>query len=112
MARMPITVMGHRCERCRHFWILQDTRTEPSVCPRCRSPYWNRPRHATPSVTYQDFRDRIRQTLEESGSLTWAEVRTKAQLPQRAPSTQWIHRMQIDIGLQRKTTETESLTGS
>jgi len=30
------------CERCGHVW---DTRLrDPRVCPKCHSPYWNRPR--------------------------------------------------------------------
>ena len=44
MARVPITVMGWRCERCSHEWIPKDYDTEPAVCPKCKSPYWERPR--------------------------------------------------------------------
>jgi len=31
-----------KCERCGHAWI---TRTEevPVVCPKCKSPYWDKP---------------------------------------------------------------------
>jgi len=30
-----------KCERCLHKWT---TRTEdtPTVCPKCKSPYWNK----------------------------------------------------------------------
>ena len=44
MARVPITVMGYRCERCNHEWIPRDFNNEPAVCPKCKSPYWDRPR--------------------------------------------------------------------
>lgn len=46
MSKVPITVMGHRCERCTHQWIPKGER-EPTVCPRCKSPYWNRPKKSS-----------------------------------------------------------------
>jgi hypothetical protein len=52
-------------------------------------------------LTYEDFRDKVRQALG-SGPLTWTEIRTKANLPQKFPNNQWVHRMQTDIGLERK----------
>lgn len=27
-----------------HEWVPRDTENEPRVCPKCKSPYWNRPR--------------------------------------------------------------------
>ena len=44
MARVPITVMGCRCERCDYEWIPRDLAVEPEACPKCKSPYWNKPR--------------------------------------------------------------------
>jgi len=38
-----ITLKGYKCERCGHEWVPRD-KTEPKVCPKCKSPYWNRPR--------------------------------------------------------------------
>jgi len=36
---------GCRCERCGHEWLPRQGRAdEPRVCPKCKSPYWNRPR--------------------------------------------------------------------
>lgn len=36
---------GWECERCDHTWIARDTTEgEPLVCPKCKSPYWNKPR--------------------------------------------------------------------
>ena len=102
MARVPITVMGYRCERCHHIWIPKELWTEPSACPRCRSPHWNRPRNAAAPLSYENFRDTIRQLLEENGALTWKEIRIRAQLSQVSASTQWVHRMQGDIGLEKK----------
>jgi hypothetical protein len=103
MARVPITVMGYRCERCCHEWVPRDTAQEPSVCPKCKSPYWNRPRKKPASMlTYEDFRDKIKQTLKKSGPLTWTEIRTIAKLPEKFPNNQWVRRLEIEIGLKRE----------
>lgn len=43
MAR--ITVEGYRCERCDHEWVPRETTEgDPTICPYCKSPYWNKPR--------------------------------------------------------------------
>ena len=42
MAR--VTLEGFRCERCEHEWVPRDKGQEPTVCPKCKSPYWNKPR--------------------------------------------------------------------
>jgi len=51
MPLVKITVLGYRCERCRHEWVPRGVDTaakkpppEPRVCPKCKSPYWNKPR--------------------------------------------------------------------
>ena len=44
MAKVMLTVEGYRCERCRHEWIPREKGQEPTVCPKCKSPYWNKPR--------------------------------------------------------------------
>ncbi len=52
-------------------------------------------------LTYEDFRDKIRNTLKKSGPLTWTEIRTNAKLPQAFPNNKWVHRMESDISLRR-----------
>jgi predicted Zn-ribbon and HTH transcriptional regulator len=100
LARVPITVMGWRCERCGHEWIPREE-AEPQVCPKCKNPYWNRPRK-TP-LTYEDFRDVIGKTLRKADKpITWTEIRTMAKLPQKFPNNQWVHRMEKDIKLKRE----------
>lgn len=100
MARVPITVMGYQCERCDHQWIPRDFDTEPRVCPKCKSPYWNKPRKQ--ANTYEDFRDKIKAILAAEGKpMTWTEVRTKALLPQLFPNNQWVRKLEADIGLLR-----------
>lgn len=47
-------VTVYRCERCGHEWIPRGALEEanagkalegnPTVCPKCKSPYWNKPR--------------------------------------------------------------------
>ena len=49
MAKVPITVMGFRCERCGHEWVPRDFDSEPRVCPKCKSPYWDTPRQQEPT---------------------------------------------------------------
>jgi hypothetical protein len=103
MARVPITVMGFRCDRCQHEWIPRGgVDEEPRVCPNCHSALWNQP-DKKPRMTYEAFRDKIGTVLRELRKpLTWTEVRTKANLPQAFPNNQWVHRMETDIGLTRR----------
>lgn len=103
MARVPITVMGFQCERCGHQWIPRDIDLEPRHCPKCKSPYWNRPRKGGPLTSYEAFRDRVRRTLREAAHpLTWTDIRTKAGLPQSFPNNQWVRRLEEDISLIRE----------
>lgn len=98
MAKVPITVMGYICERCDHEWIPRDFESEPRVCPKCKSPYWNKPRKAM--TTYEDFRSQIEAVLKD-GPTTWTDIRTKAKLPQLYPNNQWVRRLEKDISLER-----------
>ena len=103
MARVPITVMGFRCERCRHEWIPRGgVDDEPRVCPACHSGLWNQPDKKA-RMSYDEFRDKIANALRDACQpLTWTEVRTRANLPQAFPNNQWVHRMETDIGLVRR----------
>lgn len=102
MAKVPITVMGYHCERCEHEWIPRsDADGEPRVCPSCKSPYWNRPRAEVSK--YEEFRNTIRAVLAKTKKgLTWTEIRTEAGLAQKFPNNVWVHRMENDIGLERR----------
>ena len=101
MARVPITVMGYRCERCSHEWVPKNFKKEPDVCPKCHSPYWNRPRKSF--MTYEDFRAKVEKVLRGAKTeSTWTELRTIAGLPQLFPNNQWVHKLEKDIGLQRQ----------
>ena len=39
-----VLINGHRCYRCSHEWKPNDMNKLPRVCPKCKSPYWNKPR--------------------------------------------------------------------
>src|SRR5579885_252258 len=101
MGRVPITVMGYRCERCGHEWIpRRSVSNEPETCPKCKSAFWNRPRKSM--MTYEDFSGKIVAVLKSSDHpLTWTEIRTLAGLPQLFPNNQWVHRMERDVALHR-----------
>jgi rubrerythrin len=43
MPRVERTVTFYVCERCGHEWYPRGDE-EPRVCPKCKSPYWDRPR--------------------------------------------------------------------
>lgn len=99
MPRVPITIMGYRCERCEHEWIPRAQDRQPTICPKCKSPYWDRPKRGI--MTYEEFRDAVQGVLSDGQPITWTELRTKAKLPQAFPNNQWVRRMERDIGLRR-----------
>ncbi|CAD6513344.1 hypothetical protein NMT12_190029 [metagenome] len=39
-----VMLRGYECERCKHQWVPRDE-SIPTVCPKCKSPYWNKPRN-------------------------------------------------------------------
>lgn len=44
MGRVKLTIEGYKCERCEYEWIARKKKTEPRVCPKCKSPYWDVPK--------------------------------------------------------------------
>jgi len=42
-----IELKGYVCERCKHEWVPRSKIDElPTICPKCKSPYWNKPRQS------------------------------------------------------------------
>jgi len=39
-----VKLWGYRCLRCGHEWLPRDKTRDPRVCPKCKSPYWDKPR--------------------------------------------------------------------
>jgi len=36
--------LNFKCLRCGHRWTPRKPNNAPKVCPKCKSPYWDRPR--------------------------------------------------------------------
>lgn len=43
MAELKVQITKYRCDRCSHEWIPRNDE-KPTICPKCKSPYWNKPR--------------------------------------------------------------------
>jgi predicted Zn-ribbon and HTH transcriptional regulator len=43
MAEFKIEIISYKCDRCGHRWIPRE-KEKPTICPKCKSPYWNKPR--------------------------------------------------------------------
>ncbi len=39
-----VMIDGYQCERCDHPWVPRDKTEKPTICPRCKSPYYDKPR--------------------------------------------------------------------
>jgi antitoxin component of MazEF toxin-antitoxin module len=53
-------------------------------------------------MTYDDFRDKIRQVLEYNDKgMTWTEIRNYLRLDQVVPNNKWVRLLEKDIGLVR-----------
>ncbi len=56
----------------------------------------------SPKMTYEQFRDKIRGTLEYNDQgMTWTKLRGQLQLNQVVPNNKWVRRLERDIGLMR-----------
>jgi len=51
-----INIKAFKCNRCQHVWLskkyLEDGKTKPIACAKCKSPYYDRP-IATAETTKQ-----------------------------------------------------------
>jgi len=39
-----VYIKGHKCYRCGHEWKPNNMQKLPKVCPKCKSPYWDKPK--------------------------------------------------------------------
>ena len=39
-----VYIVGNRCYRCSYEWRSNNMNKLPRVCPKCKSPYWDRPK--------------------------------------------------------------------
>ena len=57
-----IVMLQGRCRcRCGHQWLPRDPNDKPRVCPKCKSPNWDRPKQ---------FERNARQTKRKTDNLT------------------------------------------
>jgi predicted Zn-ribbon and HTH transcriptional regulator len=40
---VELRIQGYRC-RCGYEWIARNKAERPRVCPKCKSPNWDKPR--------------------------------------------------------------------
>ncbi len=53
--------------------------------------------------TYKDFKTAVTIGLkDESGGLTWSEIRMKMEMEQKRPFNKWVRSLEKDIGLIRE----------
>jgi predicted Zn-ribbon and HTH transcriptional regulator len=38
-----VLILGNKCFRCGHIWVQREEE-KPAVCPKCKSPYWDKPK--------------------------------------------------------------------
>jgi len=60
--KITFEVEGYECSRCGHKWVPRTkTEIEPTICPKCKSPYWNKPRNASDRIAKDRLRgDKVR----------------------------------------------------
>ncbi|MEZ4232019.1 MAG: hypothetical protein R3B89_22770 [Polyangiaceae bacterium] len=52
MAVLEKLMLVYQCDRCGHEWVPRTkVKKLPTVCPKCKSPYWNTPRRSSSSET-------------------------------------------------------------
>lgn len=39
-----VFILGNVCYRCKHKWVQRNKNEKPAVCPKCKSPYWDKPK--------------------------------------------------------------------
>jgi len=53
-----IILKGYQCERCSHKWVPREGGNYPKVCPKCKSPYWDKPRKIEKKKHDLSFKDK------------------------------------------------------
>lgn len=50
MIMAKVMLEGYKCERCGHEWVPRNKKEYPNVCPKCKSPYWDKPRKKSKEI--------------------------------------------------------------
>ena len=62
-----------------------------------------KPKERVKKMSYSAFRDKIHDVLlPKSEGMTWTEIKTELNLPQKVPNNLWVRKMEEEIGLTRK----------
>lgn len=64
-------------------------------------PSKNTKKNPEPKMSYEEFRDKIKQLLTYHDGLTWTQIREELDLPQIVPNNKWVRKMESEIGLIR-----------
>ncbi|BDQ30295.1 hypothetical protein [Nitrosopumilus zosterae] len=57
-----VKLEGYSCDRCGHQWVPRTKINElPIICPKCKSPYWNKPRQGN-TKKHLDWKEKRRMT--------------------------------------------------
>ena len=54
-----------------------------------------------PSMSFEEFQEKIVSLLKSKQGLTWSQVRKILSLPQKVPNNKWVTRLEKEIGLVR-----------
>ena len=72
VVRIKLTTLD--CLRCGHNWVPK--KTEVRLCPKCKSPYWDKPRKITKQVasvistsTSAEIKKAVDRTFDEYGEV-------------------------------------------
>ena len=60
MGIVTLKQKGYKCNRCEHEWVPREAHAlgrDPKVCPKCKSPYWDRPRQGEPKGSQDGARE-------------------------------------------------------
>jgi len=84
---MPkVQLSGYRCERCEHEWLPRDKGHDPKVCPKCKSPYWDRPRRA---VSAKHMGSLEKNAAHPNGGMPESSRKVRARAGQARESREW-----------------------
>ena len=82
--------------------LSSSVRTKSLLIKHVSDPTEEKKKVLTRKMTYEQFRDKIRQTLEYNDiGMTWTRLRNNLQLDQVVPNNKWVRRLEKDIGLMR-----------
>ena len=62
-----------KCKRCGHEWAPRNKKETPIICPKCKSPYWNKP-----YIRADKVKENRRQTMKPKQNIRAINEKDKA----------------------------------